>query len=340
MPRPTAIGTRHAIFALAREGMRQGYIAARVGVARKTVNRILLRQAATGSLEPGKSTGAPRKTTARQDRALIRMVREDRLKSARALNERMRNLYGVRVGRKTINNRLVARGYRARRILRKPLLTANHRRLRLDWARRWQNLTMAAWSHVIWGDESRFQLYPVDGRMRVRRLPGERFRQDCQGARVQAGGGSVHVWGAFHRGAKSPLVVLDRNVNGVVYRDILRDTLVPFARQHFGDNFRYQDDNATPHRSRVVTDYLQQEDITKMDQPAISPDCNPIEHLWDELGRAISNMDHPPHNLHELRQALLDQWANIPVERLQRLVPSMPRRLAAIISVRGGNTRY
>ena len=58
-----------------------------------------------------------------------------------------------------------------------------------------------------------------------------------------------------------------------------------------------------------------------MDQPAQSPDCNPIEYLWDELRRGINDMDHLPHNLHELRQALLDQSAYIPVERLQRLWP-------------------
>ena len=77
-----------------------------------------------------------------------------------------------------------------------------------------------------------------------------------------------------------------------------------------------------------------------MEQPPRSPDCSPIEHLWDELGRAISSMDNPPQNLDELRQALLDKWAQIPVQRLQRLVASMPRRLAAIIAARGGNTRY
>ena len=51
-------------------------------------------------------------------------------------------------------------------------------------------------------------------------------------------------------------------------------------------------------------------------------------------------MDNPPQNLDELRQALLDKWAQIPVQRLQRFVASMPRRLAAIIAARGGNTRY
>ena len=219
----------------------------------------------------------------------------------------MRNLYGMRAGRTTVNNRLLSRGYLAYRPTTKPLLTANHRRLRLEWAQRWRNLTVAHWQHVIFGDESRFQLYPVDGRLRVRRLPGERFRPGCQAHRVQAGGGSVHVWGTFHNSAKSPLVLPDGYLTGVLYRGILQNTLVPFARHYFGDDYRYQDDNATPHRARVVLDFLQQGNVTKMEQPPRSPDCNPIEHLWDELGRAISSMDNPPQNLDELRQALLDK---------------------------------
>ena len=51
-------------------------------------------------------------------------------------------------------------------------------------------------------------------------------------------------------------------------------------------------------------------------------------------------MDNPPQNLDELRQALLDKWAQIPVQRLQRLLASMPRRLAVTIAARGENTRY
>ena len=106
MPHPTPMGIRHEVFALAREGIKQGAIAACVGLTHATVNRILKRHAATGSLVPGKSSGAPRKTTPRQDRALLRMVRQDRFSSARALTARMRNLYGMRAGRTTVNNRL------------------------------------------------------------------------------------------------------------------------------------------------------------------------------------------------------------------------------------------
>ena len=77
MPRPTPMGIRHEVFALAREGIKQGAIAAHVGLTRATVNRILKKYASTGSLVPGKSSGAPRKTTPRQQRALLRMVRQE-----------------------------------------------------------------------------------------------------------------------------------------------------------------------------------------------------------------------------------------------------------------------
>ena len=51
-------------------------------------------------------------------------------------------------------------------------------------------------------------------------------------------------------------------------------------------------------------------------------------------------MDNPLQNRGELRQALLDKWAEIPVECIQRIVASVPRRLAAIIAARRRNTRY
>ena len=264
------------------------------------------------------------------------MVRQNRFVSARALTAQMRNLYGIRADRKTINIRLLSRHYRAYRPTRKPLLTANHRRLSLEWAQRWQNLTMAHWQHVIFGGEFRFQLHPVDGRLRVCRLhvPGERFQQRYQAYRAQAGGGSVHVCGAFHSGVKSPLALPDRYLTGELYRGISWNTSVPFARQHFGNNYHYQDNNATPYPVQVVLDFLQQVNITKMEQPARSPDCNPIDHIWDELGRAITSRDNPPRNLGELCQALSEKWSEIPVEHLQRLAASMLRCLVTIIAAR------
>ena len=138
----------------------------------------------------------------------------------------------------------------------------------------------------------------------------------------------------------SPLVLPDRYLTSELYRGILRNTLVTYARQHFGDNYHYQDDNATLHHTRVVLNSLQQGDITKMEEPRRSPYCNPIEQIWDVLDCGITRMHNSPRNHGELCQALLDKCADISVECLQRLVASIPRLLVAIIAARGGNTRH
>ena len=46
-----------------------------------------------------------------------------------------------------------------------------------------------------------------------------------------------------------------------------------------------------PKSSKAVPTFLQQQGIIKMDQSAYPPDCNPIEHLWDELGLVGSSIE-------------------------------------------------
>ena len=163
---------------------------------------------------------------------------------------------------------------------------------------------------------------------------------ECVQANVAAGGGSIHVWGAFCSSGLSQLVVLDQNVTGVVYRDILEQHLLPFAQGLFQNNFRFQHNNAPAYTAHVVQDFLHEHDVGTLPQPSVSPDTNPIEHLWDELGRAVRNRGIPPTNLRQLGQALVEEWNRIPINRLVTLVESMPHRLADIIVGRGGQKRY
>ncbi|GFW23126.1 DDE_3 domain-containing protein [Trichonephila clavipes] len=62
-----------------------------------------------------------------------------------------------------------------------------------------------------------------------------------------------------------------------------------------------------------------------MNWPAYSPDLNPIEHVWDMLGRRIAARQPPPTCLPELRRALFDEWCNIPQDQIDNLILSMPR---------------
>ncbi|GFW89119.1 transposable element Tc3 transposase [Trichonephila clavipes] len=77
-----------------------------------------------------------------------------------------------------------------------------------------------------------------------------------------------------------------------------------------------------------------------MDWPAYSPDLNPIEHVWDMLGRRIAARQLSPTCLSELRRALLDEWCNIPQYQIDNLILSMLRRCKTCIASSGRHTPY
>ena len=102
----------------------------------------------------------------------------------------------------------------------------------------------------------------------------------------------------------------------------------------------FMDDNTRPHRARVVTDYLRDESITTLPWPTRSPDLNPIEHIWNIIGRRVRERTPPAQTLNELEQTLHQEWQRLTQVQIRRLVGSMRRRLAAVIRVNGNYTNY
>ncbi|GFV12944.1 transposable element Tcb2 transposase [Trichonephila clavipes] len=115
---------------------------------------------------------------------------------------------------------------------------------------------------------------------------------------------------------------------------------VRLFRGAIGPDFIFMDDNARPHRTLAFEELLQSEDITRMDWPAFSPDLNPIEHVWDALGRRIAARLHDLENIQQLKQMLIEEWVLLQQEMLHQLVLSMRRRCEETIAVRGGHIPY
>ena len=70
-----------------------------------------------------------------------------------------------------------------------------------------------------------------------------------------------------------------------------------------------------------------------MEWPAVSPDHKPIEHLWDQLGRAIRARVTNATMLANLRQILVEEWDAIPQQCMTRLLTSVRRRCQAVMAV-------
>ena len=100
------------------------------------------------------------------------------------------------------------------------------------------------------------------------------------------------------------------------------------------------DDNAPCHRSRIVNNFIQANNVTRMVWPALSPDMNPIEHVWDILGRRLRENHPPAANRDALFRQLQQEWQQIPQAELRRLLRSMGRRCQACINENGGRTRF
>ena len=68
-----------------------------------------------------------------------------------------------------------------------------------------------------------------------------------------------------------------------------------------------------------------------MDWPPLSPDLNPIEHLWDALKSEVRGRNPVPVNHNQLVDVVIAEWEDIPQDTIENLISSMPRRMNAVI---------
>ena len=149
------------------------------------------------------------------------------------------------------------------------------------------------------------------------------------------------VWGAFGYNGVGRLHPVEEGVRvgGKEYVAILSAAAKQSATDVFDNEpFVFQQDNAPGHTAILAKKWFASEKIRVLDWPGQSPDMNPIENLWGLVQHSVS--DKLYRNKYELLGAIVKAWKELPVSKLQALVDSMPRRVAAVISAGGGSTRY
>lgn len=123
--------------------------------------------------------GRPHAIKEKGRRRLSRMVKQNRSQTVTQLTAQYNAGPSRIVSEHTVQRTLLDMGLRSKRPTRVPLLTKRHRQLRLRWAREHRDWSMDQWERVAWSDESRFVIHDDDGRVRIRRLPGEQLLPQC-----------------------------------------------------------------------------------------------------------------------------------------------------------------
>lgn len=336
MPRLSRAQRENALGRL-QAGQSQTNVARALHVAPSTISRLWDRFQTTGSTADAPRSGRPRVTTPAQDRFIrLRHLRNRFLPASSTVQA----LPGARrISDQTVRNRLHASGLRAYRPVRGNVLTRCHRQARLQWATQHRHWTSRNhWRHVWFSDESQFLLQRHDRRRRVYRRANERYQQNCVDQAPPHGGGSVMVWGAINHTGRSQLVRVQGRLTAQQYvQDIVQPHVLPLMA---APRVVFQQDNARPHTARLTTAVFTANNINTLPWPSLSPDLNPIEHIWDELDRRLRARANAPATPNELFRALQEEWEAIPQQTIRDFIASMPRRCQATIAARGGHTPY
>ncbi|GFW14687.1 transposable element Tcb2 transposase [Trichonephila clavipes] len=257
--------------------------------------------------------GRIRSTTPAEDRYIVLSGKRNRRTTAQQVANQFLAASGKQISRKTVARRLRGGGLYARRPVVCVQLTRQHRTARLQWCRENHNWTEQDWVCVLFSDESRFSLSSDCRRKLIWRESDTAYRPENIQAKDRHPTCSIMVWtGIMINGRTRLHVVANGTMTGQRY---LEEVLLPHVRLFrgaVGDKFVFMDDNATWHRTLAVQDCLDSEGIQRRVWSERSSDLNPIENVWDALGRQVSGRNYHPTSKNTLIRALTEEWDKLP----------------------------
>jgi len=71
-----------------------------------------------------------------------------------------------------------------------------------------------------------------------------------------------------------------------------------------------------------------------------SPDLNPIENIWSCMKDIIARDYATVSSATEMKRIVKNMWDNFKDREWNKLIESMPARMAAVIAAKGGSTKY
>ncbi|GFW23004.1 transposable element Tcb2 transposase [Trichonephila clavipes] len=286
------------------EGQKITDVARKFDIAHSVVSPLWKSFKTTGMCSRQHGGGRVRSTTPAEDRYIVLSAKRNMRTTAQRVANQFLAASGKHISRKTDVRRLRGGGglYARRPVVCVPL-TRQQRTARLQWCREHHNWTEQDWACLLFSDESRFSLSSDCRRQLIWRESGTAYRPENIQEKDRYPTCSIMVWAGIMINGRTRLhVVANGTMTGQRYID---EVLLPHVRLF-------------PWCSR-------------------SPNLNPIENVWDALGRQVAGRNYPPTNKNTLTRALTEEWDKLPQQLLDNVVQSMVRRVECCITLHGGH---
>jgi transposase len=277
-------------------------------------------------------SGRPRAVRPRTMKRIITLA-SNKVTSAAKIKHRL----GLRMTSRTVCRYLKgSENLKFQKMKGRPPLTKEHKEKRLEFA---LNHVMwnSEWTTVIFSDEKKFNLDGPDG---FHYYWHDTRKEELTFSKRVQGGDSVMVWIGFCASGKTSIEFISTRMNSENYISLLDRVLLPFGRSFLGNQYTFQQDNASCHRAIKTTRWLNENNISTFDWPSRSPDLNPVENLWGILSRMVYDNGRQFGKVTDLKKAILEAWNQIPNDILRALVNSMPNRMYQVIKGAGNSINY
>ena len=129
-------------------------IAYQLDLDQLTINRVIKWYRLSSSIKNGQRPGRPKKLSKCDHRYLINNLKKDRHSNLQDITKEVLSKPSL----STIRHTLHDANLNSRIATKKPFICARNQKKRLEFALKYQHLTVEDWKHIIWTDESTFEI--------------------------------------------------------------------------------------------------------------------------------------------------------------------------------------
>lgn len=147
------------------------------------------------------------------------------------------------ISARTIRRRLVKEKLHGRIARKVPMLKLCHTQAKLALARNYEKWTVRQRKNVLFSDKTKINRVCSDGKRYVRRPPNTAFDPKYTKVKLKHDGGNVKIWGCFSGHGVVPVKLIEGNMDQFQYKNILEETMLPYAEDVLPVTWTFQHDN-------------------------------------------------------------------------------------------------